>query len=90
LGLLVRILVLQTGRRCEEYIGLKIAPQSGQFGVHIMQSNEQKMQRIAFIGFGEASGTLGSDLAKACDVRAYDTTTGKFSWRELADALVAE
>jgi len=37
-----------------------------------MQSNERKMQCIAFIGFGEAGGTLGSDLAKACDVRTYD------------------
>jgi 3-hydroxyisobutyrate dehydrogenase-like beta-hydroxyacid dehydrogenase len=37
-----------------------------------MQSNERKMQRIAFIGFGEAGGILGAELAKVCDVRAYD------------------
>jgi len=37
-----------------------------------MQSNERKMQRIAFIGFGEAGGILGAELAKVCEVCAYD------------------
>jgi 3-hydroxyisobutyrate dehydrogenase-like beta-hydroxyacid dehydrogenase len=38
-----------------------------------MQSNERKIQRIAIIGFGEAGGILGQDLAKqGCVVRTYD------------------
>jgi 3-hydroxyisobutyrate dehydrogenase-like beta-hydroxyacid dehydrogenase len=41
-----------------------------------MQSNERKMQRIAFIGFGEAGGILGAELAKVCAVRTYDILVG--------------
>lgn len=38
-----------------------------------MQSNGRKMQRIALIGFGEAGGILGSELAQqGCVVTAYD------------------
>jgi 3-hydroxyisobutyrate dehydrogenase-like beta-hydroxyacid dehydrogenase len=38
-----------------------------------MQSNERKMQRIALVGFGEAGGILGDELARlGCTVRAYD------------------
>lgn len=37
-----------------------------------MQSNLGKIQCIAFIGFGEAGGILGSDLAARVRVRAYD------------------
>jgi 3-hydroxyisobutyrate dehydrogenase-like beta-hydroxyacid dehydrogenase len=41
-----------------------------------MQSNKRKMQRIALIGFGEAGGILGSELAQqGCVVSAYDILT---------------
>jgi len=38
-----------------------------------MQSGGQKLQRVALIGFGEAGGILGADLAaQGVDVTAYD------------------
>jgi 3-hydroxyisobutyrate dehydrogenase-like beta-hydroxyacid dehydrogenase len=38
----------------------------------IMQSNLGKIQCIAMIGFGEAGGILGSDLAARTNIRVYD------------------
>jgi 3-hydroxyisobutyrate dehydrogenase-like beta-hydroxyacid dehydrogenase len=63
---------LQIDWQSEEYIGPKLVLQSCQVRPYIMQSNKRKMQRIAFVGFGEAGGILGSELAKVCEVRTYD------------------